>query len=77
MILLACLFFLLQLFKFTASSVFQFVAPGLSLSGLLEFTPEKDQEVRDCLPIYVEDVGTIEVPLLGFVGVSTFILNPG
>lgn len=66
-----------QLFKFTASSVFQFVAPGLSLSGLLEFTPEKDQEVRDCLPIYVEDVGTIEVPLLGFVGVSTLMLNPG
>lgn len=62
-----CLFSF-QLFKFTASSVFQFVAPGLSLSGWLEFTPEKDQEVRDCLPIYVEDAGTIEVPLLGFVG---------
>lgn len=44
------------------------MAPGLSLSGWLEFTPEKDQEVRDCLPIYVEDAGTIEVPLLGFVG---------
>ncbi|XP_075873511.1 cilia- and flagella-associated protein 47-like [Nelusetta ayraudi] len=56
----------LKLFKFTASSVFQFVAPGLSLSGWLEFTPEKDREVRDCLPIYVEDAGTIEVPLLGF-----------
>lgn len=53
--------------------MFQFVAPGLSLSGLLEFTPEKDQEVRDCLPIYVEDVGTIEVPLLGFVGVSALM----
>lgn len=56
---------LLQSFKFTASSVFQFVSPGLSLSGWLEFTPEEDQEVRDCLPIYVEDAGTIEVPLLG------------
>lgn len=77
MALLTCPFFPLQLFKFTASSVFQFVAPGLSLSGLLEFTPEKDQEVRDCLPIYVEDVGTVEVPLLGFVELSTFILDPG
>lgn len=54
--------------------MFQFVAPGLSLSGWLEFTPEKDQEVRDCLPIHVEDVGTIEVPLLGFV-VITCMLN--
>lgn len=57
--------FFLQLFKFTASSSFQFVAPGLSVSGILEFAPEKNEEVRDCLPIHVDDTETIEVPLLG------------
>lgn len=58
-------FFFMQLFKFTASSSFQFVAPGLSVSGLLEFTPETNEEVRDCLPIHVDDSETIEVSLLG------------
>lgn len=57
--------FFLQLFKFTASSSAEVVAPGLSVSGLLEFTPEEDEEVRDCLLIHIDDVETIEIPLLG------------
>lgn len=65
----------MQLFKFTASRSFQFVAPGLSVSGLLEFTPEKNEEVRDCLPIHVDDTETIEVPLLGWAGHKWYILN--
>lgn len=57
--------FLLQLFKFTAPSSAEVVAPGLSVSGLLEFTPEEEEEVRDCLLIHVDDVETIKIPLLG------------
>lgn len=56
-----------QLFRFRGSSSAQVVAPGLSVSGLLEFSPEEDQEVRDCLLIRVDDVETIEIPLLGSV----------
>lgn len=56
---------ILQFFKFTAASLAKVLAPGLSISGLLEFTPEEDKEVRDCLLIHVEDMETIEVPLLG------------
>nr|XP_046237666.1 cilia- and flagella-associated protein 47-like [Scatophagus argus] len=55
-----------KLFKFTASSSAFVVAPGLSVSGLLEFTPEGDKEVRDSLLIHIDDVETIEIPLLGF-----------
>lgn len=57
--------FILQSFKFTTAGLAKVVAPGLSISGLLEFTPEEEEEVKDCLLIHVEDVETIEVPLLG------------
>lgn len=55
----------LQLFKFTAPSSAVMVAPGLSVSGLLEFIPEKEEEVRDRLLIHVDNTEIIEVPLLG------------
>ncbi|AWO95547.1 Hypothetical protein SMAX5B_003943 [Scophthalmus maximus] len=55
----------LKLFKFTAASAPEFVAPGLSVSGLLQFTPEQEEVVRDCLLIHTDDV-TIEIPLIGF-----------
>ncbi len=41
------------------------MAPGLSVSGLLEFTPEEEEEVRDCLLIRIDDVETIEIPVIG------------
>lgn len=53
-----------QLFKFTASTLAKVVAPGLSVSGLLEFTPEEEEEVRDCLLIHIDDVETITIPLM-------------
>ncbi|XP_070711754.1 cilia- and flagella-associated protein 47-like [Pempheris klunzingeri] len=56
-----------KLLKFTASSSAEAVAPGLSVSGLLEYTPDdEEEEVRDCLLIHVDDVETIKIPLLGF-----------
>ncbi|CAB1422247.1 unnamed protein product [Pleuronectes platessa] len=55
-----------KLFKFTAAGTAVTVAPGQSVSGLLQFTPEKEEVVRDCLLIHIDDVETIEVPLLGF-----------
>ncbi|XP_054479802.1 cilia- and flagella-associated protein 47-like [Anoplopoma fimbria] len=56
----------LKLFKIMASSAAKVVASGLSVSGMLEFTPEKEVEVRDCLLIHIDDVETLKVPLLGF-----------
>ncbi|XP_041638088.1 cilia- and flagella-associated protein 47-like isoform X2 [Cheilinus undulatus] len=56
----------LKLFRFSPSSSAEVVAPGLSVSGLLEFTPKEDEEVRDSLLIYVNDVETIKIPVQGF-----------
>lgn len=41
------------------------VAPGLSAGGFVEFMPEEDEEVRDCLLVHIDDAVTIEIPLLG------------
>ncbi|XP_032362158.1 cilia- and flagella-associated protein 47 isoform X1 [Etheostoma spectabile] len=65
----------LKLFKFTASSSAIVVAPGLSVSGLLEFTPEEEEEVRDCLLIHIDDVETIKIPLRGFPRACSFIMD--
>ncbi|XP_045909360.1 cilia- and flagella-associated protein 47-like isoform X3 [Micropterus dolomieu] len=55
-----------KLFKFTISSSAKVLAPGLSVSGVLEFTPEEEKEVRESLLIHIDDVETIKIPLLGF-----------
>uniref|UniRef100_A0AAQ5ZD21 Calponin-homology (CH) domain-containing protein n=1 Tax=Amphiprion ocellaris TaxID=80972 RepID=A0AAQ5ZD21_AMPOC len=55
-----------KLFKLTASSQAVVVAPGLSVRGLLEFTPETEVEVRDCLLVHIDDVDTLKIPLRGF-----------
>ncbi|XP_034411441.1 cilia- and flagella-associated protein 47-like [Cyclopterus lumpus] len=65
----------LKLFKFTASSTATVVASGLSVSGLLEFTPEEEQEVRDCLLIHVDNAETINIPLLGFPRACSFLMG--
>ncbi|XP_051283893.1 cilia- and flagella-associated protein 47-like isoform X2 [Dicentrarchus labrax] len=65
----------LKLFKFTASSSAELVAPGLSVGGLLEFTPEEEEEVRDCLLIHIDEVDTIEVPLLGFPRACSLLMD--
>ncbi|XP_026220063.1 cilia- and flagella-associated protein 47 isoform X2 [Anabas testudineus] len=65
----------LKSFKFTTAGLAKVVAPGLSISGLLEFTPEEEEEVKDCLLIHVEDVETIEVPLLGFPRVCSLLVD--
>lgn len=41
-------------FKFSAASLANVLAPGLSISSLLEFTPEEEEEVRDNLVIHVD-----------------------
>ncbi|KAM8722646.1 cilia- and flagella-associated protein 47-like isoform 1-T1 [Acanthopagrus schlegelii] len=65
----------LKSFKFTPLTSAEVVAPGLSVSGLLEFTPEEDVEIRDCLLIYVDDVETIEIPLLGFPRACSLLMD--
>ncbi|KAM9334135.1 cilia and flagella-associated protein 47-like [Symphorus nematophorus] len=65
----------LKLFKFTGSSSAKVVAPGLCVSGLLEFTPEEDEEVRDCLLIHIDDVEAIEIPLLGFPRTCSLLMD--
>ncbi|XP_044044267.1 cilia- and flagella-associated protein 47-like isoform X3 [Siniperca chuatsi] len=64
----------LKLFKFTVSSSAKVVAPGLSVSGLLEFTPEEEEEVRDCLLIHIDDE-TIKIPLLGFPRACSLLMD--
>ncbi|XP_033472251.2 cilia- and flagella-associated protein 47-like [Epinephelus lanceolatus] len=64
-----------KLFKLTASSAAKVVAPGLSVSGLLEFTPEKEEEVRACLLIHIDDVETIKIPVLGFPRACSFLMD--
>ncbi|KAM9836041.1 cilia and flagella-associated protein 47-like [Aulostomus maculatus] len=56
----------IKMFKFTAAYLSKVVAPGLSVTGLLEFTPEEEVEVRDCLLIHIDQVETIKIPLLVF-----------
>lgn len=53
----------LQLFKFTHTSSSVVVVPGLYVSGLLEFRPDTEEHVRNCLLIHI-DTDTIEVPIL-------------
>ncbi|KAM6957968.1 LOW QUALITY PROTEIN: cilia and flagella-associated protein 47-like [Tautogolabrus adspersus] len=65
-----------KLFRFTASGSAEVVAPGLSVSGLLEFTPREEKEVRDNLLIHVNDVETIKIPVLGFPRVCSLIMEP-
>ncbi|XP_062417325.1 cilia- and flagella-associated protein 47-like [Pungitius pungitius] len=62
-----------KFFKFTASNTAKLLAPGLSVSGLLEFTPEKEEEVRDCLLIHIDYIETIKIPLLGFPKACFFL----
>lgn len=57
--------FILQVFELTTSGTAAMVAPGLSVSGMLEFIPEKNEEVEDCLTVRVDDTETIDIPLLG------------
>ncbi|XP_026157201.1 cilia- and flagella-associated protein 47-like isoform X2 [Mastacembelus armatus] len=65
----------LKLFKFTTSSPGLVLVPGLSVSGLLKFVPEEEEEVRDCLLIHVEGAETIEIPLLGLPRVCSLLVD--
>ncbi|XP_070786864.1 cilia- and flagella-associated protein 47-like [Enoplosus armatus] len=65
----------LKLFKFTVSGLAEVVAPGLSVSGVLEFTPEEEEEVRDCLLIRVDDMETIKIPLMGFPRACSLLMD--
>ncbi|XP_028326986.1 cilia- and flagella-associated protein 47-like isoform X3 [Gouania willdenowi] len=65
-----------KLFKFTASGPAVGVAPGLSVSGVLEFTPQEESEVRDCLVIHVDDVDKLKIPLLGIPRTCSLLIDP-
>ncbi|XP_061833957.1 cilia- and flagella-associated protein 47-like [Nerophis lumbriciformis] len=52
-----------KIFKFSAPRSAKNVAPGLSVSGVLEFTPQEEEEIRDCINIHIDVTQTIEVPL--------------
>lgn len=66
----------LELFKFSATRPPTPVAPGLSVSGLLEFTPQKEEEVKDCLRLHVDDLETIVIPLLVFPQTCSLQMEP-
>lgn len=52
------------MFKFILTNPAEVVAPGLSISGVLTFTPEKREELSDCLLIHIDAAETINIPLL-------------
>ncbi|XP_036840292.1 cilia- and flagella-associated protein 47-like [Oncorhynchus mykiss] len=54
-----------KLFKFKVTNTETPIAAGLSLSGTLEFRPEKDEDVCDRLLLVLEDKA-MEIPLLAF-----------
>ncbi|XP_077399924.1 cilia- and flagella-associated protein 47-like isoform X1 [Vanacampus margaritifer] len=53
----------LKVFKFSAPRCAKNVAPGLSVSGLLEFIPEEEGAVTDYIYVHVDATEAIEVPL--------------
>ncbi|XP_061554921.1 cilia- and flagella-associated protein 47-like [Phycodurus eques] len=53
----------LKVFKFSAPRSAKNVAPGLSVSGLLEVTPEEEEQVTDYIYIHVDAAEIIKVPL--------------
>ncbi|XP_029369560.1 cilia- and flagella-associated protein 47-like [Echeneis naucrates] len=66
----------MKAFKFTPTSPAVVVAPGLSVSGLLQFTPEEEEVVRDCLLINIDDLETLEIPLQGFPRACSLLIDP-
>ncbi|XP_058470520.1 cilia- and flagella-associated protein 47-like [Solea solea] len=69
-----------ELFKFIAAAAATVgppapVAPGLSVSGVLQFTPQKDEVVTDRLLICSDDVETIEIPLRGFPTACSLLMD--
>lgn len=52
------LFIFLQVFKLTTSGEAEMEPPDLSVSGVLQFIPEKNEELRD-------DTDTSEISVLG------------
>ncbi|XP_056883896.1 cilia- and flagella-associated protein 47-like [Takifugu flavidus] len=63
-----------KLFKLPSGKA-EMVAPGLSVGGVLEFIPEKNEEVRDCLNVHVDDRETIEIPLLGIPKACSLLMD--
>ncbi|KAF7659350.1 hypothetical protein LDENG_00298920 [Lucifuga dentata] len=66
----------LKLFKFSATCPSMAVAPGLSVSGLLEFSPQREEEVKDCLRLYIDEQEIIEIPLLVFPPACSLRMDP-
>ncbi|CAG5933337.1 unnamed protein product, partial [Menidia menidia] len=64
-----------KLFKFTTLSRDATVASGLYVWGMLEFTPKVEEEVRDFIQILIDDVETIQVPVLGLPRVCSLVMD--
>ncbi|KAM9328460.1 cilia- and flagella-associated protein 47-like [Pholidichthys leucotaenia] len=65
----------LKLFKFIPSGPALMVAPGLSVSGSLEFCPEEEEEITDCLLIHIDDAETLEIPLKGLPRACSLLMD--
>ncbi|XP_041834411.1 cilia- and flagella-associated protein 47-like [Melanotaenia boesemani] len=66
----------LKLFRFISCSREASLAAGLSVSGLLEFRPEAEEEVRDCIHIHIDDGETVQVPVFGFPRTCCLFMDP-
>ncbi|XP_046887323.1 cilia- and flagella-associated protein 47-like [Hypomesus transpacificus] len=54
-----------KLFRLKVNNPCTSIAPGLSMTGCLDFSPDKEEEVRDRLLLLLEDEAT-EIPLSAF-----------
>ncbi|KAJ0041737.1 hypothetical protein NL108_007543, partial [Boleophthalmus pectinirostris] len=63
-----------KLFKFTPSKSDAMVVPGLHVSGLLEFSPEKEEHVRSALIVHTDN-RTIEIPIQAFPLMCCLLMN--
>ncbi|KAK5608644.1 hypothetical protein CRENBAI_022655 [Crenichthys baileyi] len=62
-------------FKFIKWSQAGFVASGLSVKGILEFTPETEEEVRDSIQIHIDDQEILQVPVAGFPSTCSLVMD--
>ncbi|XP_015233239.1 PREDICTED: cilia- and flagella-associated protein 47 [Cyprinodon variegatus] len=64
-----------KLFNFIQLSQSGFVPSGFSVRGVLEFTPDAEEEVRDSIRVHIADEEILQVPVTGFPRSCSFTMD--
>ncbi|XP_056157527.1 cilia and flagella-associated protein 47-like [Lampris incognitus] len=64
-----------ELFGFKVNNPTTAVAPGLSVSGTLEFTPEGEEEVKDHLLLHIDEQETVVIPIQVFPQAFSLLMD--